>query len=91
MFHVAIISFGYLIVNDGLRMLGVFYSFFFGFFGNHPFLTRSRCWKSSKILHRLEQPVTPKIAAISVLETKSEATSNRMPAAAKIGQQRTPQ
>ena len=24
MFHVAIISFGYLIVNDGLRMLGYF-------------------------------------------------------------------
>jgi hypothetical protein len=65
--------------------------FLFGFFGNQPFRTRSRCWNSSRILHRQEQPVTPRIAAKSVLETKREPVSNRTPKMANTGQQRIPQ
>ena len=66
------------------------YFFFSPRFGNHPFLTRSFCSKSSRIVQSDEKPVTPSKALAKVLSTNSAPTMQPSPRSRKIHHGRVP-
>ena len=83
------ISIDTLLTNNALMFYS--YSFLrFGFIGNHPFFTRWRCSKTSRILHRHEQPTTPSTGLSISLSVNSEATMKAMPEMRNTHQHFTP-
>ena len=58
----------------------------FGFLGNQPFSTRSRCSFSSPILHKKEQPSTPSKDEPMVFCTSKEQAMQTSPATKNAGQ-----
>ena len=57
----------------------------FGFLGNQPFSTRSRCSFSSPILHKKEQPSTPSKDEPMVFCTSKEQAMQTSPATKNAG------
>lgn len=75
------------------RVLSCFQTYLFplfGFSGNQPFFTRSRCLKSSRIDHKLENAVTPSRVDNIVLSTSSDPPMHSNPNTRNVHQQPTP-
>ena len=69
---------------------GIFEHQLLGFFGNHPFLTRSRCLKSSEMYQKDEKATTPSIVDGIMAFTKSDAATQPRPTNKKAHQHPTP-
>ena len=66
------------------------YSLWPGPLGNHPFFTRSRCSKISRILQKEENAVTPKMVDTVKFVARIESAQNANPATRNIHQHRVP-
>ena len=63
---------------------------YFSLFGNHPFFTRLRCWKSSPIDQKDEKAKTPQEADTTTLCNNSEAITPPVPMSRNTHQHLTP-
>ena len=61
-----------------------------GFSGNHPLRTRSRCWKTSRILQNEENATTPKSIESTSPSTQTESAAAAMPSTRNIHHEREP-
>ena len=66
------------------------YSLCPGPLGNHPFFTRSRCSKISRMLQKEENAVTPKMVDTVKFDARIDSAQNINPATTNIHQHRVP-